>query len=88
MSIRSSVLLVVLAATVACDKVPLGAPGGSTITLTIASASVSLNGATEITAYVTEDTGTPDQNGTSVRFTTPLGTLVPFWTGVPVSSVT
>ncbi len=74
---RSSLLLVVLAATVACDKVPLGAPGGSTITVTTPVSSIALNGSTEISAFVTEDNGSPVQNGTTVRFTTTLGTLDP-----------
>src|SRR5918993_4574103 len=63
--------------TVACDKVPLLAPQESTITLSTASSVVQANGATEIRATVLEPSGTPVQNGTTVTFTTNLGTLSP-----------
>ena len=74
---RSTVLIVLLAATVACDKVPLGAPASSTIVVTAPARTVAPNGTVEITAVVTEASGTPVQNGTSVRFTTNLGTVDP-----------
>ena len=74
---RSSLLIVALAATVACDTVPLGAPTGSSITVTTAVGNLSLNSTTEITAFVTEDNGNTVQNGTTVTFTTTLGTLQP-----------
>jgi len=63
--------------TVGCDKVPLLAPGQSTITLSSGSSVVQANGTTEIRATVLEQSGTPVQNGTTVTFTTNLGTLAP-----------
>jgi PKD repeat protein len=63
--------------TVACDKMPLLAPQESTITLSTASTVVQANGTTEIRATVLESSGTPVQNGTTVTFTTDLGTLSP-----------
>jgi hypothetical protein len=61
----------------ACDKMPLLAPQESTITLSTASTIVQANGTTEIRATVLESSGTPVQNGTTVTFTTNLGTLSP-----------
>jgi hypothetical protein len=63
--------------TVACDKLPLLAPQASTITLSSASTIVQANGTTEIRATVLEPSGTPVQNGTTVTFTTNLGSLSP-----------
>ncbi len=63
--------------TVACDKVPLLAPQSSTITLSTSSTVVQANGATEIRATVLEPSGTPVQNGTTVTFSTNLGTVAP-----------
>ena len=60
-----------------CDKLPLLAPQSSTITLSTASTVVQVNGTTEIRATVLEPSGTPVQNGTTVTFTTNLGTLSP-----------
>jgi hypothetical protein len=61
----------------ACDKLPLLAPSESTITLSTASTVVQANGTTEIRATVLEPSGTPVQNGTTVTFTTNLGTVSP-----------
>ena len=61
----------------ACDKVPLIAPTGSAITLNANSSTVPTNGTVGLTAFVTESSGTPVQNGTTVRFTTTLGTVTP-----------
>jgi adhesin/invasin len=61
-------------ATVGCDKVPLTAPGSSTVTLTTAAVA---DGSTEVTATVLEQAGTPVQNGTTVRFTSSLGKMDP-----------
>lgn len=69
------VLLALLAT--ACDKVPLFAPSRSTITLTAGQRILALNSSVEITAVVIEPSGTPVQNGTTVRFTTSLGRLDP-----------
>jgi hypothetical protein len=62
----------------ACDKVPLTAPTGSTVTLNINSTTLPLNGTAEITAFVLESGGTAPQNGTVVTFATTLGTIEPF----------
>ena len=61
----------------ACDKLPLLAPQSSTIKLSSASTNVQANGTTEIRATVLEPSGTPVQNGTTVTFTTNLGTVSP-----------
>lgn len=71
-------LVSVLAVTAAgCDKVALTAPTQSTITLFTAATIVPLNGTTEITANITEQAGTPVQNGTLVSFSSTLGTVEP-----------
>jgi len=77
-----NVRLTVLAALVAglagaCDEVPLLAPTNSTIALTSGAKVLPLNGSTMLTAFVTESAGTPVQNGTTVRFTTTLGSVQP-----------
>jgi PKD repeat protein len=63
--------------TLACDKVPLLAPSGSTITLTSTSTALPLNGSADIIAQVIEAGGTPPQDGTLVTFTTNLGSIQP-----------
>jgi hypothetical protein len=59
---------------VGCDKVPLTAPGNSTVTLTTATAA---NGNVEVVATVLEQAGTPVQDGTTVRFSSSLGRMDP-----------
>jgi adhesin/invasin len=61
----------------ACQKVPLLAPTGSTITLTVATTALSINGTTDVIAQVLESAGTPPQDGTLVIFTTTLGSIEP-----------
>jgi hypothetical protein len=61
----------------ACQKVPLLAPTGSTITVTAGSTALSVNGTTDITAMVLEQAGTAPQDGTLVTFTTTLGSIQP-----------
>jgi len=61
----------------ACDKMPLVAPTGTTITLFASSTTLGLNASIEITANVIESAGTAVQNGTVVSFTTTLGTIEP-----------
>jgi hypothetical protein len=61
----------------ACDKVPLLAPSGTTITLGTNSAIVQPNGTARVTATLIESAGTPVQNGTTVTFSTNLGRIVP-----------
>jgi hypothetical protein len=60
-----------------CDKMPLTAPTESTIQLFASGLSVPLNGSVDIVATVTEQAGTPVQNGTVVTFTTSLGRIDP-----------
>jgi PKD repeat protein len=69
--------LVALLASAACDKVPLTAPTGSTVTLFSNTTIVPVNGAAEITATVIESGGTLVQNGTLVTFTTTIGQIEP-----------
>lgn len=63
--------------TVACEKVPLLAPSGSTITLTSSATALPSNGSTDIIAQVIEASGTPPHSGTLISFTTNLGTVQP-----------
>src|SRR5262245_55311823 len=72
-----SALAVLAMLLAACDKVPLMAPTGSAITLSANSSTVPTNGTVGLTAFVTESSGTPVQNGSTVRFTTTLGTVTP-----------
>lgn len=64
-------------ALVSCDRAQLLAPTNSTITLSSATRVLPANGSTALTAFVTEQSGTPVQNGTLVRFTTTLGRVEP-----------
>lgn len=64
-------------ALVSCDKVPLTAPSGSNVTLSVNSTSMPLNGTAQLTAIVIEAAGTAPQNGTVVTFTTTLGSVDP-----------
>lgn len=66
--------LALVALTTGCTSVPLTAPTKSTIALY---ASASPDGSLMLTATVTEEAGTPVQNGTLVTFTTTLGHLDP-----------
>jgi len=72
-----SALIGSVALIAACDKVPLLAPANSTITLAANATTVPTNGSVGLTAFVNESGGTPVQNGTTVRFTTTLGTVTP-----------
>ena len=77
---RVTQLALVLAAAIAagsCDKVPLLAPSGSTVTLSANATTIPTGGTVGLTAFVTESGGTAVQNGTTVRFTTTLGTVSP-----------
>jgi hypothetical protein len=69
-------MMVALAAA-GCDSLPLLAPTDSTVTLTTASKFVPIGGSTQVTAFVAESSGTPVQNGTTVRFTANLGRVEP-----------
>jgi hypothetical protein len=61
----------------ACERVPLLAPSGSTISLTAAATALPSNGSTDIIAQVIESGGTPPHSGTLVTFTTSFGTVQP-----------
>ncbi len=78
----AAVILSLLVA--ACEKVPLLAPSGSTITLTASTNALASNGSPDIIAQVFEGSGTPPHSGTHVTFTTTLGTIEPT---EPVSNV-
>ena len=60
-----------------CQRVPLLAPTGSTITLTASTTALPSNGATQLIAQVLEASGTPPHSGTHIIFTTTLGTIEP-----------
>src|SRR5712691_7818346 len=60
-----------------CQRVPLLAPSGSTITLLASITVLPVNGSTDVVAQVIEASGTPPQHGTRVTFTTTLGTIQP-----------
>ena len=62
---------------VSCDRVPLLAPTNSSVTLDAGSRVVETGGSTALSAMVIEPSGTPVQNGTTVRFTTTLGRVDP-----------
>lgn len=62
---------------IVCEKVPLLAPTGSTITLVANATALPANGSAEITAVVVEGAGTPPHSGTQVTFTTTLGLIQP-----------
>jgi len=72
-----AVLVGLVALLAACDKVPLLAPANSSITLSANATTVPTNGSVGLTAFVSESSGTPVQNGTTVRFTTTLGAVTP-----------
>lgn len=61
----------------ACEKVPLLAPSGSTITLTASTTALSANGTMTITAQLLEAAGTPPHSGTRITFTTTIGRVEP-----------
>lgn len=70
---------------IGCEKVPLLAPTGSSITLTSATTALPVNGTATIVAQVLESSGTPPHSGTRVTFTTTLGTIDPVEASTDVS---
>ena len=70
-------VLCLLVLAVSCEKVPLLAPTGSTITLTTATNIITTTGTAEILAQVLEASGTPPHSGTLISFTTTLGRVEP-----------
>jgi hypothetical protein len=69
--------VIALVVELACNRVPLLAPSGSSITLTTATSVLAINGSATIIAQVVESAGTAPQAGTHVTFTTSLGTIQP-----------
>jgi hypothetical protein len=85
--------LVAFAGPVACERVPLLAPTGTVINLTLATDVAALNSSVDVIAVLIENgsspgtgtgtstsaaaAGTPVQNGTVVSFTTTIGTIEP-----------
>lgn len=72
-----SVALATVAIVVACDRVPLTSPTGSTISLSVDKTVLPLGGETVVRAVVTESAGTPVHNGTEVTFQTTVGGFNP-----------
>lgn len=60
-----------------CDKVALLAPTNSTITLTVSTTVVPLNGSADVVASVVERAGTAVHDGTVVTFTATFGRIEP-----------
>jgi hypothetical protein len=72
-----SLVLLVIAATAACDSSPLTAPVASTISISALDTTLLPGGSTEVTAVVIEEAGTAVHDGTQVRFTSTLGRVEP-----------
>jgi adhesin/invasin len=68
---------VTVAMVVACDKVPLTSPTGSTISLSIDRETLPIGGTATVIAVVTESAGTAVHNGTMVTFQTTSGRMDP-----------
>lgn len=62
---------------VACQRVPLTAPTGSAVTVSVDQSTLPLNGQATVRAVVIESAGTPVHNGTQVTFTANLGSFNP-----------
>jgi PKD repeat protein len=75
--ITFSLHLLLLIALASCDKVPLLAPTNSSVSIDAQTRVLPTGGSTTVTATVIESSGTPVQNGTTVRFTTTLGRVEP-----------
>lgn len=73
----ATILIGALTIVAACNKVPLLAPSNSSISVAAGTRVLQTGGSTEVTAFVAESTGTPVQNGTTVRFITSLGRVDP-----------
>ena len=77
---RTSAIAALAAAIVlasGCDKVPLLAPVESTVTLSVNTTTLPINGTAELMATVIEPAGTPVHNGTLVTFTSSVGVVEP-----------
>ena len=77
LSAISVIAVVLVGLQVSCERVPLTAPTESTITITSDRSVLPLNGQATLRAVVIESGGTPVHNGTTVTFTTTLGTVDP-----------
>ena len=75
--LRAALLTVTALAAVSCQKVPLLAPSGSTITLIASATTLPTGGSTDVIAQVIEPAGTPPHEGTHITFTTTLGSIQP-----------
>ncbi|MGH9254972.1 MAG: Ig-like domain-containing protein [Vicinamibacterales bacterium] len=73
----SCALLVAATAAAGCDSAQLVAPIRSSIAISAGTRVLPPNGSTTITAVVTEEAGTPVQNGTTVTFTATVGLVNP-----------
>jgi len=71
------VVVGVALAAISCEKVPLLAPSGSTITLSTATSALGFNGTADVSAQVLEAAGTPPHSGTHITFSTNLGVVDP-----------
>ena len=72
-----AIAAVTVVAVVACDRVPLTSPTGSTISLSVDKESLPVGGTATVIAVVTESSGTAVHNGTMVTFQTTSGRMDP-----------
>lgn len=72
-----AVAVLTISIVVACDRVNLTAPTGSTVSISVDKSVLPLGGQATVTAVVTESAGTPVHNGTVVTFQTTVGSLNP-----------
>lgn len=61
----------------ACDQVNFTAPTGSVITLTVQPQTIAVNGFANLTVTGTRESGAPLPDGTTIDFTSDLGTVTP-----------
>jgi hypothetical protein len=76
-AVNAALLAIFVLGAASCERVPLLAPTGSTITLVAQATALSSNGSTQILGQVLEASGTPPHSGTHVTFTTSLGRIEP-----------
>jgi adhesin/invasin len=76
-SLAATALVAAAIFSASCEKVPLVAPTGSTITLNAGTTVLSANGSTTITATLIEAAGTAPHSGTHITLLTTLGKLTP-----------
>src|SRR5579872_2015349 len=76
-TMAAAVLALAAALAAGCEKSPLVAPTGSTISLTTSTNVLSPNASVAIIAQVIEASGNPPHSGTQITFTTTLGTILP-----------